>query len=100
MSSAGCGREHVWLSNVQSQSLGFIIQIRHLPKIREDCIPRRPLKPSPPYCLYAFCAHYGDLIRSNSDNWMDTAVLVHPYVRFVMRGPGTIEIFYVEIVIS
>ena len=25
MSSAGCGREHVWLSDVQSQSLGFMI---------------------------------------------------------------------------
>ena len=31
---------------------------------------------------------------------MDAAVLVHPQVRFVMRGPGAIEIFYVEIVVS
>ena len=55
-----------------------MIQMRHLPEIREDCIPRRPLKACPPYSLYAFRAHYGDLIRSNSDNWMDAVNLVLP----------------------
>ena len=100
MISTGCGGEHVWLSDVQSQSLIFVIQLIHLPKIREDCIPRRPFKACHPYCLYAFRAHYGDLIWSNSNNWMDAAILVLPQVRFVMRGSGTIEILYVEIVVS
>ena len=72
----------------------------YLPKIREDCIPRRPLKSCPPYCLHAFRAHYGNLIRSNPDNWMDAAVLISPEVGFVMRGSGAVEIFYIEIVVS